>query len=576
MYVGSIAENRGARLLALGGEMSWHALDAFSSSKALEDVKERTLGGGLISICGIVIACYLFASEFSQFRIVETIDRWVSISPRKPRPAFHEARTHELPYLLPLSCRLDVDTSSAPDEKLAVNMDIYLPSLPCSDLMFDVVDDSGMQQLGATASLHKLRMNRHGVPIDIPQAVNWDELVAPGFQQRKLMSLMTEVGSQLRETMSHFDHEAEENPQLTTDEHETHRRDLSEQAALLQGRLSQLVEAAAGGEQNASHGEHFYFTSRELSSMHDQIAGSQIYSADQREVVLSNLHAMSKNLERLPTVEGSAVANLHEALRIRLTILEDNVRGFVTAADIDRRDKYRAVENLINDVANASAALKTSAATSYQQAVGQLRESLATLSSGAAGQQRRDAEADIDHQIAALVTSLRNADLETVPADYCGSCYGASTDPTHCCNTCNEVRKVYRQRRWSFPDEKTVEQCMREKRNANAAHADNGDGCNVYGTMEIPRVSSSFNIAPASMATTGLRGGQLWLPTLSAAEVAHFNVTHFVRRFSFGTDFPGQDNPLDDSWVHSPAGAAVSRYFLKASSRHLVEPVALF
>ena len=60
---------------SLGGEMSWHSLDAFSSSKALEDVKERTLGGGLISICGIVIACYLFASEFSQFRIVETIDR---------------------------------------------------------------------------------------------------------------------------------------------------------------------------------------------------------------------------------------------------------------------------------------------------------------------------------------------------------------------------------------------------------------------------------------------------------------------------------------------------------------------
>lgn len=427
-----------------------------------------------------------------------------------------------------------------------------------------MVDDSGLQQLGAlTASLHKLRMDRHGVPIDIPETVNWAETIAPGFQQRKLLSLMEQVGSQLRDTLGHFEHEFEENPQLSEAEHEMHRRDLSEQAAMLQGRLSQLVEAAAGGEPNASHTEHIEITSRELTAMHEQISGSELYSAEQRELVLSNLHAMSKNLQRLPSVEASAAANLHEALRIRLTILEDNVKGFVSAADVDRRDKYREVEQLVNDIGNASVALEPSAAARSQQALDALREILATLSSGAVGAKRRDAEAALDKQIKALEASVRNEEI--VPADYCGSCYGASADPRRCCNTCDEVRAVYMDRKWNFPDEMTVEQCFREKRK-RSSQVEEGDGCTVYGTMEVPRVTGSFRIAPTSQAATSPRGVRLLqLPKLSAAEVAHFNVTHLVRRFSFGRDFPGQENPLDQSWMSSPGGAAISRYFLKVS-----------
>ena len=40
-------------------------------------------------------------------------------------------------------------------------------------------------------------------------------------------------------------------------------------------------------------------------------------------------------------------------------------------------------------------------------------------------------------------------------------------------------------------------------------------------------------------------------------------MTHQIKRLSFGNDFPGQTNPLDKVWTHSPSGAAVSRYFLK-------------
>ena len=50
---------------------------------------------------------------------------------------------------------------------------------------------------------------------------------------------------------------------------------------------------------------------------------------------------------------------------------------------------------------------------------------------------------------------------------------------------------------------------------------------------------------------------------LTHTDVDHFNVTHQIKRFSFGTDFPGQTNPLDKVWTHSPSGAGVSSYFLK-------------
>ena len=59
--------------------------------------------------------------------------------------------------------RLDVDTSTAADGKLPVNVDIYFPSLPCAELVTDVVDESGSQQLAVTDTLHKLRVDRNGV-----------------------------------------------------------------------------------------------------------------------------------------------------------------------------------------------------------------------------------------------------------------------------------------------------------------------------------------------------------------------------------------------------------------------------
>lgn len=509
--------------------------------KTYDDFKERTLGGAAVSVACGLLALLLFGAEFAQYRAVETLDR------------------------------LDVDTRTASDAKLPVNVDIVLPSLACSEIVTDVTDESGTQQLAVTDTLHKLRIDRFGVPIDTPEPVDWGHAVAPAFHQRKVVSLMDDAHTQLIETLSHLDHEEEENPALSAEEHEVHKAELTQRAALLQGRLSQLTAVAEQAEErqddDARHEEELALTSKEVDELHEEISRSKLYSEEQRHHVLTNLHAMSRNLDRLQGLEvddQKTAGNLREALRIRLSILQDNVAGFVSAADIDRRDKYALVEEILADVLNATGAMGggSSAGAHLNASVAALRSDLDELMAGAAGPKRKAAEEKLRTHLAMLGADMRGEDA--MVEGYCGSCYGASPDPTACCNSCDDVRAAYRQRKWGFPGEANFEQCRREgQRRAN--RREEGEGCNVYGTMQVARVTGSFHIAPASRAKAGpgRLGALLAPPTLAPSEVGHFNVTHEIRRLSFGTDFPGQTNPLDAVWTHSPGGAAIARYFLK-------------
>ncbi|KAL1504256.1 hypothetical protein AB1Y20_010665 [Prymnesium parvum] len=511
------------------------AFDGFRKTR--DELQERTLGGACISITCCIFATLLFAAEFSHYRSYETVDR------------------------------LGVDTTTPATSKLPVNLDVYFPSLPCSEIVLEVVDESGTQQIAVTDSLLKLRTDRNGVPIDLPQPVDWEHAIAPGFQQRKMIQLMEEAHSHLSETLSHLTHEDEENPTLSAEEHEAHRAQLAQQAAFLQGRLEQITEAAdvhAGAEESAEEAEklRLELTAQELSRMRDEVARTRLYSAAQREQVLSNLHSMARNVARLQNGSiGSTTTNLKEALRIRLSILNDNVLGFVSSEDIDRRARYASIRTLLEDVSNATAGLPPAVAEHMETTVAEMRRDLEKLSAGGVGGAARAAlEARLDAELRSLRADLRG-EVELAEG-YCGSCYGAATDPSRCCNSCDEIREAYRERRWGFPDENTFEQCRRDAR-LRHTRVEEGEGCNLFGTMQVARVTGSLNLAPTS--TVRQLGGALRVPARGVLleDMRHFNVTHHIKRLSFGTDFPGQKNPLDDVWTHSPGGPAVSRYFLK-------------
>lgn len=141
----------------------WDEMDRFDVfPKISNDLKVRTLSGALLSIVVSVVAVMLFTSEFRHWRALETVDH------------------------------LDVDTHPDATRKLWINLDLYFPSLPCGELVTEVTDESGTQQLAVTDTLHKLRMDRNGVPIDIPQRVDWGHDIAPAFQQRKVGPLAGE------------------------------------------------------------------------------------------------------------------------------------------------------------------------------------------------------------------------------------------------------------------------------------------------------------------------------------------------------------------------------------------------
>jgi len=502
--------------------------DVYTSNKTHDDLKVRTLGGAAISVACTLFATCLIVSEYRQWGHLETVDR------------------------------LDVDTRARPDAKLPVNIDIYLPSLPCGELVTEVTDEGGTQQLSVTDALHKLRMTRDGVPIDLPERVEWGRVVAPAFQQRKVVGLMEEAQQHLSETLGHLDHEMEENPGLSAAEHQAHREQLAQQAAELHGRLERLTDVATQSEESSSEHErqaHLEMSAKELRKMHEEVVASRLYSDSQRQHVLYNLHAMAKNVARLRNGSTPSTAtNLKEALKIRLSILNDNVQGFISAADIDRRDRYASVEELLNDVSNQTAHLPTAVAGHVNETLGALAESLKQLNSGISGSVRKEVEQTLHRRLVELQSELRGD--EVLPEGYCGSCYGASPDPKRCCNTCAELKEVYAARRWGFPDPSNFEQCKRELR-SRSSKLQEGEGCNIYGTMEVARVTSSFHIAPQTKLPSAK------LQKLSGAQVSAFNVTHKISRLSFGTDFPGQHNPLDQVWQHSPSGAAVSRYFLK-------------
>lgn len=130
-----------------------------------------------------------------------------------------------------------------------------------------------------------------------------------------------------------------------------------------------------------------------------------------------------------------------------------------------------------------------------------------------------------------------------LPADYCGPCYGAATRMGQCCNTCDEVRAAYAERGWDVADvTKNSEQCMREHRGMPAVSRP-GEGCRIRGSLLVNRVAGNFHIA---MGETHSRGAG-HIHQFNPMQLGAYNGSHIVHSMSFGTEYPGIKNPLDNT-----------------------------
>ncbi|KAJ3092786.1 Endoplasmic reticulum-Golgi intermediate compartment protein 3 [Quaeritorhiza haematococci] len=159
--------------------------------------------------------------------------------------------------------------------------------------------------------------------------------------------------------------------------------------------------------------------------------------------------------------------------------------------------------------------------------------------------------------------------LASQDPNYCGSCYGGQPPPSGCCNTCEEVRKSYTDKGWSFTSPESVEQCVREGWTEKLKEQQN-EGCNMHGHIEVNKVAGNFHFAPGkSFTQANMHVHDLHSFAASAdgdattvGGGAQFDFSHTVHSLSFGKTM-GFSNPLDGTYKKATKGFYMYQYFLK-------------
>eukprot|EP00962_Isochrysis_galbana_P056654 scaffold28704_cov101-Isochrysis_galbana.AAC.1 len=131
------------------------ALDVFPKTRA--ELSERTLSGALISIASLLFICWAAVHEIW--------DCWRVVTDNRLVPQF-------------------TDTHAG---ALTVNLDLHFPSLPCSEVLVELTDASGREQLKFGDTLSKLRTNADGDAIGLPSKLDFRARAALGLRLSRFM-----------------------------------------------------------------------------------------------------------------------------------------------------------------------------------------------------------------------------------------------------------------------------------------------------------------------------------------------------------------------------------------------------
>ncbi|KHN82773.1 Endoplasmic reticulum-Golgi intermediate compartment protein 3 [Toxocara canis] len=139
----------------------------------------------------------------------------------------------------------------------------------------------------------------------------------------------------------------------------------------------------------------------------------------------------------------------------------------------------------------------------------------------------------------------------------CGSCYGASDG---CCNTCEDVKEAYNARGWQMIDIESVEQCKSDAWVKTISDF-KGEGCRVYGKVQVAKVAGNFHIAPGD----ALRTHRSHFHDLHSISPTKFDTAHIINHLSFGTPFPGKNYPLDGKsfGTNKDSSGIMFQYYVK-------------
>jgi len=86
------------------------------------------------------------------------------------------------------------------------------------------------------------------------------------------------------------------------------------------------------------------------------------------------------------------------------------------------------------------------------------------------------------------------------------------------------------------------------------------EGCQVYGYLLVNKVAGNFHFAPGK----SFQQAHMHVHDLQPFKNQAFNLSHTIQRLSFGREFPGIVNPLDNVQKMSDKdGSSMYQYFIK-------------
>ena len=81
----------------------------------------------------------------------------------------------------------------------------------------------------------------------------------------------------------------------------------------------------------------------------------------------------------------------------------------------------------------------------------------------------------------------------------------------------------------------------------NPRKATKDEHCRISGHVEVNRVSGSLHISPGKT----IKIGGVIAHDVKGLKNKQHNMNHMINHLSFGDEFPGQSNPLDETEVSS-------------------------
>lgn len=145
----------------------------------------------------------------------------------------------------------------------------------------------------------------------------------------------------------------------------------------------------------------------------------------------------------------------------------------------------------------------------------------------------------------------------------CGSCYGAGSEG-QCCNTCDEVRRAYKEKGWAFTLDQTIEICLKEQVQdlVNFGQEEGQEeGCNIAGYVEVLKASGNLHFAPGY----AYQKAHFFVDNLLGFTMDTFNLTHTINSLTFGKQFwKGQEQPLAHQYkLHDREETGMYQYYVK-------------